>query len=296
MVSLDGVGPVPSGKLPKLPPAAALLPGAVAAPAYQQQIPVIAEGQAGLGLVHIHAAHIRGVLQGDDIGAVLVQLQKIAAVLVEEGEVGGHDDLFGPDRSMVGDGGGAHQFPHGRVLIDAQTLGDGGDEFQGVELGLMGELDRPGHRKGEGEPLRKFPMGSQFFQGGQLPLHLPPAVQGIGAGGLVLKAAVHVPAQRPVFLEGGLVGGEVLPGTVHAEPPDELVVDQPVLAGEFCGGVFGDAAAQGLGLHQHIGHPGTVQPVGAQHPRHAAADDQHISAHIAVQDREARMLPGPLPQ
>lgn len=53
---LGGMGVVPSGKRPQLPPATALLSCAVATTPDQQQVPVIAEGQAGSGLVHIHAA------------------------------------------------------------------------------------------------------------------------------------------------------------------------------------------------------------------------------------------------
>lgn len=73
-------------------------------------------------------------------------------------------------------------------------------------------------------------------------------------------------------------------------------IDQPVLAGDFRGGVSGDPAAQRLGLHQHIGDDGAVQEIRAQNPRRAAADNQDAGAQIPLQGRKARPPPGLLPQ
>lgn len=164
-----------------------------------------------------------------------------------------------------------------------------------MELRLTGELDRPGHRKGEGELSGKFPGKPQLFQGVQLPLDLLPIIHRIDIGVLLLKSAVYCLTQLPVLLEGGLLRGEVLPGAVHAELPDELVIDQSVLAGDFGGGVPGDAAAQGFGLRQRIGDSGAVQEIRAQNPRHTAADDQHIGAQLALQGRKGGLLPGLFP-
>ena len=166
-----------------------------------------------------------------------------------------------------------------------------------MKLRLTGKFDRAGHRKGKGELSGKFPGEAQLFQGVQLLLDLLPIIHRIDIGVLLLKSAVYCLTQLPVLLQGGLLCGEILPGAVHAELPDELVMrSQPVLAGDFGGGVSGDAAAQGFGLHQHIGDSGVVQEIRAQNPRHAAADDQHIGAQIALQGRKARFLPGLFPQ
>ena len=58
-------------------------------------------------------------------------------MLVEEREVGGHDDFPCADPAPVSDRRGADQFPHRGVLVDVQALGKGRDEFQWVELGLV---------------------------------------------------------------------------------------------------------------------------------------------------------------
>lgn len=70
MVFLYGVRAMLCGKVPQRPPAA-LLSGAVAA-AHQQNTSVVAEGEAILRLVNIHAVYICGMLQSDHIGTALV--------------------------------------------------------------------------------------------------------------------------------------------------------------------------------------------------------------------------------
>ena len=113
---------MPPGKIPQLLPCAALFSGAMASAANQQQVSVISEGQAVLCLVNIHAVHIRGVLQRDNIGAVLIQLDKIAAVLVQKWEVGGYDYFLCGDLAAVRHCRGPNQFPHRGVLINTQPL------------------------------------------------------------------------------------------------------------------------------------------------------------------------------
>ena len=66
----------------QLPPAGSILSGAMGAAAQQKQVAVHAKGQTTYRLVHIHARKFRRVLQGQHIGTVLIQLQKVAAVLV----------------------------------------------------------------------------------------------------------------------------------------------------------------------------------------------------------------------
>ena len=52
--------------------------------------------------VQIHPLHLGTVLQGQHIGALLVELQKVAAMLVEKGKVGAHDDPVGVDDVLPG--------------------------------------------------------------------------------------------------------------------------------------------------------------------------------------------------
>ena len=96
--------------------------GAVVSAAYQQQILVVAKGHARLGLVHIHAVYIRGVFQGNHIGAVLIQFGKEAAVLIQKGKVGGYNYFVCRDFSIIRNCSCSDQLPHRRVLADVQAL------------------------------------------------------------------------------------------------------------------------------------------------------------------------------
>ena len=72
--------------------------------AQKQQFAVISERQSALRLVQVHPVQLRRPLQRQNIGAALVELEKITAVLVEQGEMGGHNDLVavdGSDRKSV---------------------------------------------------------------------------------------------------------------------------------------------------------------------------------------------------
>ena len=152
-----------------------------------------------------------------------------------------------------------------------------------MELGLIGVSDRSGHREREGQILAELPMKSQLFQRLQLLLYFPPIMKGIDIGRFFFKAAVYVPAKLPVFLKGRLVGIKILFGPVKVKLTDELVINEPVLGCDFGGRIFGDAAADGLCLRQHIGDPGLVQQVSAQDSRHTAPDDQHVRFNVLIQ-------------
>lgn len=204
--------------------------------------------------------------------------------------MGGHDDAPGVDFAVIGAGGGAHQLPDGGVLVDGQPSGELRRELEGVELGLVGEPDGPGHGKGEGQMGDKLSGGAQGLQGGQLPLQLVPPVQGVDIGVLLLEMAGDVPAEPAVLLQRGLVGFQVQLRLIRAKPPDQFIVDEPVLGRELGGGVGGDAAAQPPGLHQGAVRPGPGQHPGAQKARHAPADDEHIDAEVTVEGGKGGQL------
>ena len=204
-------------------------------------------------------------------------------MLVEKGEVSGYDDLLGRDAAAAGSGGGAGQLPHLGVFIDAQLPGKGGDQLQRVELRLPGEFDRARHRKGQRQCFGKFRGDAQGFQRPQLLFKLAAVIERIDVRIRFLQVAVDTPGQRAVLPQRLLVGTQVLGRSVGAEFPDQAVVDQTVLSGDLCRGVFGDAAAEGFGLDQRIVHPRLLQKPGAQNARHSAANDEHIGFQIPVQ-------------
>ena len=107
----------------------ALFARAVAAASQQETVSIAPEGQPLPGTIHIHPLEHRGILQGQHIGAVLIELQKIAAMLVEEGEMGGHNDLLRLDFPPVGNRLAGPQLPDLGVLIDPQPLGEPCQKF-----------------------------------------------------------------------------------------------------------------------------------------------------------------------
>ena len=196
---------------------------------------------------------------------------------------------------MIRHGRGTKQLLHPSVLIDVKVLCNGGDEFQRMKLCLIGESDRAGNGKGKGNLVRKFSRKAQLFKGFQLLFNLTPVVRRIGVGRLFLKVAVNIPAQLSVCLKSCLVGGKILLGSLGSKPGNQLIIDKPVLAGNFGGGVFGDAAAYRFRFRQHIRHSGTVQLIGTQNACHTAANNQHIGAYISVLSRKVRLPSGLLP-
>ena len=68
---------------------------------------------------------------------MLVQLEKIAAVLVQKRKVGGDNHMLRLNRAMVGHGPARRQFQNPGVLVDLQFGCQGSGQLQGVKLGLI---------------------------------------------------------------------------------------------------------------------------------------------------------------
>ena len=85
---------MPPDKIPQFPPIATFFTSSVVSAPDEQQVFVVPERHTRLLLAQIHAVHIRCVLEGNDIRAVLIQLEKITAVLVEKGKVCCHNDFL----------------------------------------------------------------------------------------------------------------------------------------------------------------------------------------------------------
>ena len=107
-----------------------------------------------------------------------------------------------------------------------------------------------------------------------------PVVPGIDEGILLHEIAVHVPAERAVFLQRGLIGLQVEPRLFHPKFPDELMVDQPMLGSDLCGSALGSTAGNAVRLHQRIVHPRLLQLPGAENPRNPSANDQDVCFQV----------------
>ena len=132
-----------TGKGLQFLPAASLFSRSVSAAAQQQKLSPPTKGQAVSASVHIHSLKKRGIFQRQHIGAVLVQFEKIPAVLVEHGKMSGDNDVLCPNPPPIGDGFSGHQLQNPGVGADVQPLADGCQKFQRVKLPLSGQAHRP---------------------------------------------------------------------------------------------------------------------------------------------------------
>ena len=214
---------------------------------------------------------------------------------VGKGEVGGDHDLLRCDRAAVGQGGMAVQGAHKGVLPDVEPPGDSGQKIQRMNLGLPGKLDRSGHGEGELQLALKDRRDLQTVQGRQLPVQPLAVVPGVHIAVRVFEAAVQVRAQTAVLLHRLEIGLEVKPGPVLTQSVEQFRSLQPVLSGDLGGGAEGDAAADGVTLHQQTVHAGLLKIIGAEHAGDSAADDEHIGVHIALQGRKTgqNRIPAP---
>ena len=204
-------------------------------------------------------------------------------MLVEEGEVGGHNDPLRSDGPPIGDRPAGDQPQHSGAFIYLQPLHCPGGKLQRVELGLVGKADCS--HGGEGERRGGDEAGgcAHLLQGGQLSLQPVPAGPGIDVSVPFFKVAVDLPAQGPVPLQSLQVGPQVQPGALQPQDLDHFAAEQPVLGGELGGGVSGGAGAQPIRLCQGTVDARPVEQHGGQDARHTAADDQHIHMQRMVQ-------------
>ena len=206
--------------------------------------------------------------------------------------MGGNDDLFRCDRAAGGNRPAGHQLQDLGVFKNAQSLGDGGREFQGMKLGLARKANRPRNGKGKRRFRRKFPAEAYPVQGGQLLFYLPPAVQRIDKGCFLLKAAVQLLAQGAVHLQRLLVCFQVKARLFSAECIDQLMVDQPMLGCYLRRSIFGNPAAYPVRLRQGAVHARLGKLEGAQESGHSPTDYQYIRFQVLLQRLKAGQRTG----
>ena len=219
---------------------------------------------------------------------MLVQLQKVPAVLVQHGKVRGKDDLFCINLPLGRSSKARRKLQHPRVFIDGQLLCDGGGELQRIELRLTGNADRTGGLYGQWQGVDPPRGHAQALERGELAVDQRPILHGVDKVVLPLKIAVHPGAERAVGVQRALIGAEVHLRPLPPEALHQLVVDQAVLHGELGRRVLGNPAAEIRGLHERTVHACLPEHVRAQDARQTAADDQHVRPPIGMQRRKGR--------
>ena len=98
----------------------------------------------------------------------------------------------------------------------------------------------------------------QRIQGRELLLQCPAVIQRVDERSLFLKVTVYFTAERPVLFKRSRVGVKIHLRPFYAELPDQFMIDQAVLQGEFGRGIFCNTAANGFRLGQYIRNPGAL--------------------------------------
>ena len=209
-------------------------------------------------------------------------------MLVQKGEVGGYDYFLRPDISPPRDGAARPKLQNPAFLINIQAARNMREKFNRVELSLLRKLHCPGHGKGKGKARRKIRPEAKRVQREALLLQNPHVVHGIYEGVLFLKITVDFPAELLVAAQSRLVSLEIELSPLMAELFYELVIDKPVLGGNFRRGILCDTGADAAGFQKNIIYPGFLQGLGAENAGNAAADDEHVGLSVSLKAWKGR--------
>ena len=106
----------------------------------------------------------------------MIQLEEITAVRVDEGEMCSYNHMIRVDCAVIGDRYVADHLADEGVLINVQSLGDSGEEFQWMELRLIRELYRPRRLHRDIQSFAKLSRIANFLQS----VHLVNELSAIG--------------------------------------------------------------------------------------------------------------------
>lgn len=166
-------------------------------------------------------------------------------------------------------------------------------ELQRVKLGLMGEADGSGNRKGQGDLCRETGREAQQPGGLGLVLHQRGILSGIEIGILFLKGAgnAFIPDDPAVIPDGGGIGLRILPGLIFAVLFQQCTVNIAVLGGDFGGGILCLAGGGAARFENHDAQAGFLEKPGGEQAGDAGADDRDVSAFLRVsRSRGAKVL------
>ena len=152
------------------------------------------------------------------------------------------------------------------VLINGKPLGNDGEKFQWMELGLPGYAHRSGGGKGQGRALGELHRDTSPLHGRDFRFQHRLVIQGVDPISLFLKITAGFLGHEAIPLHSVLIGLPVKLCGLGAESLNQFMINQPVLGGDFGGGTAGSAAADASGFYQGAVHIRLPQQIGAQDP------------------------------
>lgn len=171
------------------------------------------------------------------------------------------------------------------VFINGEFTRKHLQELQRVKLGLMGEADGSGNRKGQGDLCRETGREAQQPGGLGFVLHQRGILPGIEIGILLFKGAgdAFIPDDPAVIPDGGGIGLRILPGFIFAVLFQQRTVNIAVLGGDFGGGVLRLAGGGTARFENHDAQAGFLEKPGGEQAGDAGADDRGVSAFLPGQ-------------
>ena len=233
-------------------PAAAFAACPSGSAAQQQNIPRHPQGKPLPVRPQIHPGNLSRILQPQDMGPVLIKLQREKTHLVPHGEMGCHNGSPGRDTSLFR----LIPFPvEGKnpgVLINPQIPGNPAQKFQRMEASLIREPDGPRYwerQRKVSAPFRLCPDSLQSIHFQIQRLRILPAIQKTV---LRLKIAINPGAKFPVTLQGSLICPIIGSRPLRAESAQELLINHSMLRGDFCRRPGGNTGEDSVRLHKRI--------------------------------------------
>ena len=197
--------------------------------------------------------------------------------------MGREHDVLGSDGAPLRARRGSRHLRDEGVLVHVDRRHQPVEQLEGVELRLALHPQRPFVRDRHRRARQDMMRDAQLLVGGELALQALRRILGVHVGGLLLEIAGEGVAQLPQPRHGGLVRLVVQPRVLDAVFPHQPVVHEVVLRGHLRRGVLRDARPDAPLFRHRARAPGPAQQVGAQHARHAAADDQHVDGYVSVE-------------
>ena len=147
------------------------------------------------------------------------------------------------------------------------------------------QIHRPGHRKRQRGLFPILRRKAQALQ--QLRLGLQPLRLRLGHGVAVVGPFLEVTGiplrQSPVLFQGLPIGQEVQPGRLLPKSGRQILIQRIMEGAEHRRCSAGDAASDGVALHQKTFDSTGLQLPGAQNACHPASNHQNFRGRITVQ-------------
>ena len=209
--------------------------------------------------------------------------------------MGGNDNLICQNFLLAAQHILGGKFRHPGVFVNLQILADRLQEFQGMELTLIGKPYRCRKGNWQGGCILHLRLGTQTLQHRKFLFYFLLPLQRIGVGGLCFKITGGFFCDFCKIRDGFLVYIIIFFCGFQTKIFYQICVNQTVKGGDFCGGAGGDPGGDSVCLHKGAVDSCLFELIGTEQTADTAADDQHIGFQIPLQFGKFRQFYTVLP-